>query len=50
MSKKPTTKERQEQRFTWKPGDVVIYKSVDDLKRQAKKEGKTFIPTKKRDG
>lgn len=38
--------EKRAERFRWKAGDVIIYKSLEDMKKQLAKEGKKFIPVR----
>ena len=35
-----------EGKYTWNPGDVVIHKSLEALKRDLRAQGKTFIPSR----
>lgn len=34
----------KQDRYTWKPGDVKSYKSLDEAKKAIEKEGGRFIP------
>jgi len=36
----------REDRITWNPGDVIVYKSLEEFKRAMKAQGKTFIPSR----
>ena len=36
----------REDRFTWKKGDVVIHKNLDEAKRYFQERGMTFIPSR----
>lgn len=37
----------RQDRYTWKPGDVKVYKNLDELKKATKAEGGKFTPVSK---